>query len=113
MNSKSIVIQLEKTYPEPSLHLDSPALKLVETLLPGIWAPLAGVWMPRIPDILNEDSSEYFARTRAQWKGKSLEQFGKEEGGEEAWMATTPGIKAIGKVLKKNGGPFVLAETGK
>ncbi|CZR69457.1 uncharacterized protein PAC_19357 [Phialocephala subalpina] len=41
----------------------------------------------------------------------NLLQLKNEIGGEEAWMEALPGIKALGELLGKNGGPFVEGDT--
>jgi hypothetical protein len=34
-----------------------------------------------------------------------------EEGGEEAWIQSLPGMKAMGELLEKEGGPFFMGST--
>ncbi|KAH9213322.1 putative glutathione S-transferase [Leptodontidium sp. 2 PMI_412] len=112
MDSKPIAERLEKDYPSPSLYLDSPILEEVYPAIGKIAMPLRAVWLPRVPvNLLNERSSEYFHRTREQGIGKPLTQFMKEEGGEEAWVEALPAIKALGELVKKNGGPYVMGKT--
>ena len=41
-----------------------------------------------------------------------LRQFEKEQGGDKAWEEATPALKEAGELLRANGGPFVLGETG-
>jgi hypothetical protein len=113
MGSKAIATRLERDHPTPPLHLDSPILTQVEQLLPKIQEPLRAVWMPRVPNILSEPSKEYFERTRAEGLGKSLEEYAKTDGGEEAWIEALPAIKGLGEIIKKNGGPFVMGDTRK
>lgn len=112
MDSRPIAQRLEKDHPTPSLHLDSPILPEVAKLLPGIRDPLRGVWLPKVPaNLLPERSREYFVRTREKRWGKPLAQVQAEHGGEEAWIEAMPGIKALGEVVKANGGPFVMGDT--
>jgi len=111
MESKAIVTRLERDHPSPSLHLDSPVLKQVEQMLPKILEPLRAIWMPVVPNILNEPSREYFERTRAETLGKSLQEYAKTDGGEEAWVEALPGLKELGELIKKEGGPFVMGDT--
>jgi hypothetical protein len=115
MDSKPIATRIEELYPSPSLHLDSPALKQVEEkCIPNIVGPLRGVWMHLVPaTLLNDPSSEYFTRTREESLGKSLQEFAQHSGGEGAWIEALPGIKALGELLKKEGGPYVLGKTRK
>lgn len=62
---------------------------------------------------MNSSSKEYFERTRQGKLGKFLEEFQAQEGGEEAWISALPSLKALGEVLKKQGGPFVMGKTRK
>ncbi|PVH71792.1 hypothetical protein DL98DRAFT_520881 [Cadophora sp. DSE1049] len=112
MDSKPIAERLEKDYPTPSLHLDSPIIQEIYPAIGAIARPLRAVWLPRVPvNLLNERSSEYFHRTREEVVGKPLAQFMKEEGGEEAWVEALPAIKSLGELAKRNGGPYVLGKT--
>lgn len=114
MDSKAIALRLEKDYPSPSMHLNSPILPEVEKVVPSINAALRGVWCPKVPpQLLNEPSREYFVRTREERFGIKFENMAETMGGEEAWMGSLPGIKALGEILRKNGGPFVQGETGR
>ena len=112
MGSREIAAELEKLHPSPSLHLDSPALPPVEALIPNaIVSPLRAVMMPKVPRLLNPPSAEYFERTRAEKFGCPLEELAKKTSEDEAWKEAEPGIKELGSLLKKQGGPFFLGET--
>lgn len=114
MDSKLIAPRLERDYPSPSLHLDSPILQDAYQLIAKIANPLHAVWMPKVPvNLLNQSSSEYFYRTREEDVGKPLSVYAKENGGEEAWIEALPAINALAEVVKKNGGPFVMGKTRK
>jgi hypothetical protein len=114
MESKAIATRLEKDYPTPPLHLDSIILKQVEELVSRIHEPTRGIWMPQVPTkLLNERSKEYFERTRTEAVGKSLQEYAKTNGGEEAWLEALPGVKELGELLKKEGGPFFMGKTRK
>lgn len=114
MDSKAIAIALERIYPDPPLHLDAPQLAKIEELWPKVMATMRGVTMPRTPRmLLNDRSKEYFEETRKERFGMPLPELEKEVGGEEAWVEGRPILQAIGAVLKENGGPFILGDTGK
>ena len=114
MDSRKIADVLEKEYPSPPLHLDSPILKKVQELGPQCVEPLRPVFVPRVPrSVLNPPSVEYFTRTRVARLGMSLDQFEKEKGGDSAWKAAEPKWKELGKLLKAEGGPFFMGKTGK
>lgn len=110
MDSKAIAIALEKLYPNPPLHLDSPILARVEELWPQVMAALRGVVMPLIPrNILSEKSIPYFNETRQERFGMPLEQLEKVAGGEKAWEDARPIIGQFGDLLreKEKEGPFL------
>ena len=75
--------------------------------------PIFPARMHLVPKILNERSVEYFERTRAEAYGKSLQELAKTDGGEKAWTEALPGIKALGELLKKEGGPYFMGKTRK
>ena len=112
MDSRKIAAELEKVHPSPSLHLDSAVLPEVEdTILKSIMNPLRGLWQPKIPrNLLNEPSAEYFERTRAERFGCTLSELEKKTPEDGAWKEAEPGIKQMGDLLRKQGGPFFLGE---
>lgn len=113
MDSRVIAAEIEKLYPSPSLHLDSPLLLQVEALNPkAMMAPLRGVVMPKIPrNLLNPSSAEYFEETRAKRFGCPLEELEKKTPEDEAWKDAEPSIHELGSLLRKQGGPFFLGGT--
>ena len=114
MDSRKIAAELEKQYPEPSLHLDSPVLPKIEACVSNIVAALRPVLMAPIPrNLLNAASIEYFERTREVRFGMPLQQFEKEQGGDKAWEKAASTFKEVGDILRANGGPFVLGKTGR
>lgn len=114
MDSRKIADELEKQYPEPSLHLDAPILPKVEAVFLNLFKSLAPDMLPQIPrTLLNAASAEYFERTREVRFGMPLSQLEKEEGGDKAWEKAEPLFKELGDWLRANGGPFLLGKTGK
>lgn len=112
MDSRKIADELEKQYPEPSLHLDSPLLPRVEAGVLNMFGPLRPVMLPLIPRTrLNAAAVEYFERTRKEMVGMPLSQWEKEQGGDKAWEKATPAFKEVGDMLRANGGPFILGKT--
>ncbi|EGS17075.1 uncharacterized protein CTHT_0074030 [Thermochaetoides thermophila DSM 1495] len=111
MDSRRIANALEALYPEPPLHLDSPVLASLETIIPRIIQALAPLFMPRVAyRLLPERSSAYFVETRSKWYGDLLE-LEKEKGGDVAWRATEEDLKEITRMLKeKPEGPFFLGK---
>lgn len=112
MDSKAIAERLEKDHPSPPLHLDSPILSKVAEIIPKATTPMAGIWMPLVPEnLLNPRSKEYFERTRQVRVGKPLSELAMETSEEEAWKNAIPGLNELGEVVKENGGPFVMGTT--
>jgi glutathione S-transferase len=115
MDSLAIAKALEKLHPNPSLHLDSPLLDKVTTLIFQIRTALVPIFMPLVPKLLlPERSAEYFRKTREQRTGRKLEEIyeDKETGGAKAWeKARNSGLQELGSLYKKakedNGGPFL------
>ncbi|KAK4693882.1 hypothetical protein P7C71_g3598, partial [Lecanoromycetidae sp. Uapishka_2] len=111
MDSRKIASELEKQYPEPSLHLDSPILPKVQAVLAQAHAFLRGVVLPPIPtNLLRDPSAEYFLRTREARFGMPLSQVAREQGGEEAWKGAEPAFNKIGELLREQGGPFIMGK---
>jgi glutathione S-transferase len=113
MESRAIAAALEQAFPSPPLHLDSPILPKVETLMPKIMPALSPIYAPRVlRDILNDRSIYYFKKTREEKFGMPLDEFEKsDKGGEKAWENAEPHLSELAKVLKENGGPFFMGET--
>ena len=114
MDSRKIAAELEKQYPEPSLHLDSPILPKIEACVLNMVKPLGPVLIPPIPrNCLNAASAEHFERTREARIGMPLQQWEKEHGGDKAWEQATPSFEEVGNMLRAKGGPFLLGKTGR
>ena len=110
MDSSKIVTELEKRYPDPPLHLDSPILAEIEEIRKTMALPLSPILMPRIPrSILNQASVNYFNETRSKRLGMPLDEFEKsEKGGEAAYRNAEPVLRKIAELLRQNGGPFFM-----
>ncbi|CAM1504384.1 Fc.00g019750.m01.CDS01 [Cosmosporella sp. VM-42] len=113
MDSRKIVNRIEKEYPEPSVHLDSPVLAKLEATMPGIMGALRPIYFLAVPrNILNEGSLNYWYETRAKTAGMPLDQLEKEKGGQQAWDAAQPVLHEVEALLKENtDGPFFLGKT--
>ncbi|KAI8936485.1 hypothetical protein NX059_006890 [Plenodomus lindquistii] len=110
MDSWPIAHDLEKQYPEPSLHLDNAIVTQVRDLIGDLFKPLRPHILPRVPLLLPERSAEYFYRTRKEQFGKPLQEVG-AEAGEANWEEAKKQAKVVGDLLRKHGGPFFLGET--
>jgi glutathione S-transferase len=113
MDSHRIATALEDAFPTPSLHLESEYLPQMNELVWECQRFLTPFWMPAVPrHILNPVSAEYFNRTRKERIGKPLEEMAKEATAEQ-WEKSRPAFEKIAALLKTNGGPFIMGDTGK
>jgi glutathione S-transferase len=113
MDSWKIAHELEKRYPSPSLHLDNPITIQVRDHIKKFMGPLESVLLPKVPAILQERCAEYFNRTREEWWYKMpLSEYAKTKDVDECFSEAEGPAKEIAELLKKNGGPFFLGETG-
>lgn len=112
MDSRKIADEIEKRYPNPSVHLDSPMLAKLDEIMPRLMAALAGIYAPLVPErLLNDASKSHFQKTRAVKFGMPLDQFKKEQGGQTAWTASKPVFDEVTALLKDNTkGPFFLGD---
>ncbi|KAL0475599.1 hypothetical protein QR685DRAFT_513177 [Neurospora intermedia] len=112
MDSKSIAVALEERYPAPqypSLHLDTPALAKLESLMPGMMGKLAGVFVPgAVKNILGPKSQPYFISTREAEFGMSIDELQKTQGGVQAYEKIREELQEATALLKQNAarGPF-------
>lgn len=113
MDSRPIATALEKRFPTPSLHLDSPILPKIEAIMPKIMPTISPIYIPRIPrNILNEKSVYYFTKSRSEKFGMSLDEYEKtEQGGDKAWQNAAPYLNEIANLLHENEGPFFMGNT--
>ena len=111
MESKKIAAELERRYPSPPLHLDSPLLLKIDELKNQAITVLRAVLMPDVHLLLNERSDQYFVPTREAKFGMSMSQL-KEKGGDHSWTKAEPTIKEVGELLRAEGGPFLMGKTG-
>ncbi|KAF3765207.1 hypothetical protein M406DRAFT_356872 [Cryphonectria parasitica EP155] len=112
-DSRVIATLLEKDHPSPSLHLDDPALKKLEDLMPDIMAAVRGHYILSVPKrLLKEPSLDYWYRTREEKVGMSLDELEKAEGGEAGFAKAAPLLqKVTGWLKEKDDGPFFIGKT--
>jgi glutathione S-transferase len=113
MDSRKIAEALEKAYPSPGLHLDSPYLIKLEGIMPELVGTIRGVYYPLVPQrLLSEASRPYWYETRVKTIGMPLEQMAKEKGGPAAWKAAEPHFAKVNAMLAEHPeGPFFMGET--
>lgn len=112
MDSAVIATELEKRYPEPSLHLEASLHEAAQGVISRIAFPLLPVFMPAIArNMIREADLEYWVAKREKLFGMPLDEFEKTKGGEAAWQAAEPGMAALKEFLaanKRDAGPFIL-----
>lgn len=114
MDSWLIAHALEKQYPTPSLHLDDPVVLQIRDHVAAMTKPLVPLAISQVPVVLlNKPSADFFYETREKAFGKPLEQVRSEADEEKCWEEAAAAAKVTGDLLRKNGGPFFLGETGK
>lgn len=112
MDSKDIIARLEKDYPTPSLHLDSPLVPTVAAALGKVAGPLFPDILARVPrDVLNPSSAEYFQRTRKERFGLTLDDLKVEKGGDKAWGDAKEPLAELAALFKDTTGPYILGDT--
>lgn len=110
MDSLNIALDLESLYPEPSLHLDQSPYEDAQSMVFQCALPLFPEFMPRIRDnLITDHSKSFWIRSRENLFGMAIDEFERTKGGEQAWRAAEPGLKALSEFLnqhKKDEGPF-------
>lgn len=113
MDSWPIAHELEKRYPNPSLHLDDPVTVTIRNQINKILGPLFMQLLPNVPNLLPERSQKYFYETREAALGKPLPEVQREAlaNAEEGWAAAEQPLKEAADLLNKHDGPFFLGQT--
>jgi glutathione S-transferase len=113
-DSAKIALELEKRYPEPSLHLDSSLLPKAYAAVSAILEVSRPMLMRKVvPNLLNERSADYISHTRAEALRRSREEYVKESVVEEVWRKLEMPLKNMGALSRGNEGPFVMGKTRK
>jgi hypothetical protein len=112
MDSWPIAHELEKRYPNPPLHLDDPTAAQLRDDIFKMIGPLVPHSLPKLPALLHQSSAAHFTETREAMFGASLEEVAKNAPAD-SWKKAEEAAKETGNLLRKNGGPFFLGETGK
>lgn len=113
MKSENIIGGIEKRYPSPPLHIDSPLYPEVLDTVQACFKAAPDI-LPRVCyNILNPPSQEYFERTRsARFGVSSLRDLMNEEVSERAWKEAEPGFQRAVELLKRNPeGPYFMGNT--
>lgn len=113
MQSRPIAEAINERYPQPPLELNPPVSDRLLQAMNKIMHVINPVYYKFVPErILNTASHEYWYRTRTVYAGMPLDQYWAEKGGEKAWDAAEPHIRAVTALLKENPeGPFFQGKT--
>lgn len=112
MDSRQIANKLESLHPSPPLHLDSPTLLKLESIMPNFMPTLSGVYIPLVPvRLLNEASHPHWYKTREAKFGMPLNELAEKKGGDVAYNAARPYLEQVTALLKEDGsGPYFLGK---
>ncbi|RKL18965.1 hypothetical protein BFJ72_g15211 [Fusarium proliferatum] len=112
-DSRIIADELERLYPEPSLHLQSPCLVQVENAFFNLLSASSGFWLPELPSkvMKPEVAAEWLAHGESVI-GMTMQEFKASRGGKSAWREAQPIIKDMTDLLEDNSdGPFFMGTT--
>lgn len=111
MDSWPIAQELERRYPLPSLHLDDPTVLHMRDNVSLMMRPIFAHIIAKIAHMLPKPSADYFYETREKKLGAPIDQIA-AQAKESDWEDIQDKVKETGDLLRKNGGPFFLGETG-
>ncbi|KAF5013141.1 hypothetical protein FDECE_861 [Fusarium decemcellulare] len=112
MNSRVIIAELERRYPELPLYPDNPVTKKAHAVTGPVLKTLWGVILPQIHrKVLNTASAGYFWDTRKEVFGMSLDTLEAAQGGSQAWERSRPKFEKVAEALRETDGPFFLGTT--
>ncbi|KAL7945042.1 hypothetical protein V8C42DRAFT_324397 [Trichoderma barbatum] len=113
MESRKIAEAIEQKHPSPSVYLDSPAVKRIESLVLNTIKPIYPLLMYKISQvILTEKSYDYWVGQYTREYGMTLDEYERQFGGEKAWAEAQPAMSELTALLEEGqaGGPFFLGK---
>jgi hypothetical protein len=111
MDSWPIAHEIEKRYPEPSLHIDNPVVAQMRDHIFKIVGPIYPQVASKVPSILNKPSAEYHYNKNREMLD-AVSQNKDKVSASDCWENAREPAKVVGDLIRKNGGPFFLGETG-
>jgi glutathione S-transferase len=110
MDSLEIAKVLEKEYPTPPAHLDSPYYDRLLEQTKAAMAALPSVYVTNVYDrVLGEASRPYFHETRTKYLGMTIEEYLAKHPAEESFQAAEQYLRNVTGLLKENElGPFLM-----
>ncbi|KAI4290365.1 MAG: hypothetical protein L6R35_000354 [Caloplaca aegaea] len=107
-DSLAIARELEKRYPSPSLHLDTPQQAAMEALWSKMITSILPALTPNVvANVMTERSVPYFVETREKAFNIKISDWEKIDA-DTAWAEVAPVLTGFGDVLREKGGPFAL-----
>ena len=107
MDSLPIARALEDLIPEPTLFVEDPASADAESKMMQLLFASFAAYMPKIPNILNTRSAEYYHRERSALFGTSLVDIEKAKGAT-AYDDSQAQLQAFkDKFVQDPSGPFI------
>lgn len=110
MESRAIANKLESLYPSPPLHLDSPVLAKLESIMPDLMPTLSGIYIPLVPKrIIDSASHPHWYKTREAKFGMPLDKLAETKGGDVAYNGARPYLEQVTALLRQDtSGPYFL-----
>ncbi|KAH0489441.1 hypothetical protein TgHK011_009870 [Trichoderma gracile] len=111
MDSAKIAPAIEQRYPSPPAHVSSPLVPKIEHLTLEAITPLFPILMHKISQVILADKDyDYWVGRHTRRLGMPLDEYERQNGGEEVWAGARPALSELTQLLKERQaeGPFFL-----
>lgn len=113
MESRKIAEVIEEKYPTPTVHLDSPIVHRVDSLVAKFMPAMHPNLLYKFSQVvLSEKGYDYWVGIYTKKFGMPLDEYERQLGGEKAWIEALPALLEITSLLKERQteGPFFLGK---
>lgn len=113
MESGKIAKAIEKKYPSPTVHLDSPIVHRVDALVDKYMLAMYPNLLYKFSQaVLSEKSYDYWVGKYTEKLGMPLDEYERQLGGEKSWAEALPAIFQLTNLLEERQaeGPFFLGK---
>lgn len=113
MDSVKIAEAIEKKYPSPTVHLDSPIVDRVNGLVEKCCHDMRPNILYKFSQtVLSEKSYDYWVGQWTRVLGMPLDEHERQFGGEKSWAQAQPPLDELTNILKERQaeGPFFLGK---
>jgi glutathione S-transferase len=113
MESGKIVKAIEKKFPSPTVHLDSPIVHRVDSLVDKCMPTMHPNLLYKFSQVvLSEEGYDYWVGKYTAKLGMPLDEYERLLGGEKSWSAALPFLTELTSLLKERQaeGPFFLGK---